>query len=69
MGRWDSVCGNCGRRIKGIRMGRPAPWQKVLPYCRNCRLYALRAVHVAAIASALALLGGAALLLLYLLLR
>jgi phage shock protein PspC (stress-responsive transcriptional regulator) len=68
-GPWDSVCGNCGRYIKGVRMTRGRPWRKVLPYCTNCGRYALRGVHVAALAVVLVPLAAAALLLaLYLLL-
>ena len=68
-GPWDSICGNCGRYIKGIRMTRRRPWRKVLPYCANCGRYALRGVHVAGLAAVLIPLAAAALLLaLYLLL-
>jgi hypothetical protein len=66
---WDSVCGNCGRYIEGFAMRRPVPWQKVLPYCRNCYRYALRGVHAAALAAVFGLLVAGSLLALYLLLR
>ena len=63
-GLWDSICVNCGRYIKGITGRRPYLWQRVLPYCRNCRRYALRPVHGAAVAAALISLIAAALYLL-----
>lgn len=67
---WDSVCGSCGRRVKGVSMARQFPWERVLPYCRFCDEYALRAAHVAAIAAAVIVpLAAAALLLRYLFLK
>ena len=49
---WDSVCRNCGRPVKGLKLSRQFPWEKVLPYCRLCDEYALRGVHFAALAAA-----------------
>jgi len=66
-GAWDSICGHCGRRIQGIALRRPVPWQQVLPYCRNCGRYALRPLHFAVLAAVLIPLAGAILLALYLL--
>lgn len=60
-GAWDSICANCGRYVKGFRATRILPWQRVLPYCRNCERYALRGVHYAALA-VIVPLGAAALL-------
>lgn len=66
---WDSVCGNCGQRVKGISWSRQFPWEQVLPYCRVCDEYALRPVHFAAIAAAVVVpLVALALLVRYLLL-
>ena len=66
--RWDSVCGNCGRPVKGVELARQFPWERVLPYCRRCDEYALRGVHFAALAAAVIVpLAALALLLRYLL--
>jgi hypothetical protein len=56
MSFWDTHCQNCGRHVDGIALRRRMPWQRFVPYCRNCHRYALRRVHVITLVSLLILL-------------